>query len=277
MSLSTRIGMAAAVLATGLVSQALALTTPYTNGFGSPTSADDFNLSYTSSTPTSNWELATDVNSNAVWKHTFAAPGSAETIVTKALGLDAPGVAGQNFTMSTDFVVTSRSTDWGRWSVGFGLLASSASQDVWTSNSYYAVSVGMALTNGGPGSYTDTLSIAKSDGGYGASLGDADLNANIALNTPYTLTVNGTYSGSSLVLSTTLLSGSSTVGSVVSSIDATPYTGNIFGYREYGAWGSSGTVEYDNFSISGAAVPEPVSLGIIALGAMGLMSRRRKA
>ncbi len=40
---------------------------------------------------------------------------------------------------------------------------------------------------------------------------------------------------------------------------------------------SSGNWRFDNVTVSGVATPEPASLGVLAIGAMGLLNRRRKA
>jgi hypothetical protein len=79
-----------------------------------------------------------------------------------------------------------------------------------------------------------------------------------------------------LVLSTTVVdtTNPSNTATLTSSALPSPRTGTYFGYADDGFWGDGGTINYDNFTLS--TVPEPASIGLLALGAVGLLARRRQ-
>jgi hypothetical protein len=89
----------------------------------------------------------------------------------------------------------------------------------------------------------------------------------------YTLTLDGTYSGTTLNLALTLTNGADTT--TVNFADTTALTGQFFGLRDRpAATGASLDVDFDNFSVT--ATPEPASAGVIALGGLALAARRHR-
>jgi hypothetical protein len=100
----------------------------------------------------------------------------------------------------------------------------------------------------------------------------------IATGTDYTLSVTATpQSDGSLAFHATATDGTKTT--VFDYTDPTPLTaGTFFGYRTAtnGA-GTTETVQYDNFSVTGTPVPEPASLGLAAVVGAGALMRRRRA
>lgn len=93
----------------------------------------------------------------------------------------------------------------------------------------------------------------------------------------YTMTLTGTYTTTGLLLTGTISDGTSSISGTA--LDATPQTGNYFGYYDFAAGQVNKSVSlgvsYDNFSIS---VPErrTVSLLVCAVTVLGLW-RKRKA
>lgn len=89
-----------------------------------------------------------------------------------------------------------------------------------------------------------------------------------------TLTADISYSGSTLNIAGTLTDGTNTI--TINGQDASPLTGQFFGYRT--AINSTGgavseSADYDNFEIT---IPEPGSLGLlVACGVVSLCRRRR--
>ena len=91
---------------------------------------------------------------------------------------------------------------------------------------------------------------------------------------PYTLTLDGTYSGSTINFLLTLTDGTNTTS--ISATDSTSVlTGQFFGLRDRTSGVNSVlNVDFDSFAIT--PVPEPTALGAIALGGMMLAARRRR-
>lgn len=96
--------------------------------------------------------------------------------------------------------------------------------------------------------------------------------AGLLLNTSYTMTLTGAYSGSTLNLSYSVTDGVTT--QTVTATDPTPYTGQFFGFRNnLGASNTDGFgIRFANFQ----AVPEPsvITLLVCSLLAAGCLMRR---
>lgn len=95
----------------------------------------------------------------------------------------------------------------------------------------------------------------------------------LATEVTYTLSLVGDYTSSGLDLTLTLDNG--TTQTVINGIDATPLTGQWFGFRNRtnNASGGALTASYDNFSL---VIPEPASAALLAVGTLLLMVRQRK-
>ncbi|MFA9476685.1 PEP-CTERM sorting domain-containing protein [Phycisphaerales bacterium AB-hyl4] len=92
-------------------------------------------------------------------------------------------------------------------------------------------------------------------------------------NNDYTLTVHGTYNELGHLTLEYTVSDGVTTSSVLSFTDTTPLTGEYFGLRgrmSGGADTQGVVVDYHNFTV----VPEPASLGLVALGSLMMLSRR---
>jgi len=187
---------------------------------------------------------------------------------------DAPG---NGFVVSTNFRLDSFSAGGSASTLNFALAALGTSTNFSTGSNYR-----LFYTQFGGGN-TGKLTIGE----IGAT-GTAVSGASTGTLTPVaglevTLTFTGTYSGVTLTLSGTLNSGATTL--TVGAVDATPLTGTNFGYRtalnaqlgtaQTGPIPSTLDVRYDNFSVS--AVPEPASIAGLAIGAMAMLGRRRRA
>ena len=177
-------------------------------------------------------------------------------------------VAGQNFTLSSTFTVTDLSST---LSVGFAALGTGANLQT-TGVSYYLADIAtdgtlrIGLFNAT--TFTNTAPFFAGAAGIG-TLAASDI---------VTMTLNGTYTGSSLVMT---LSASKNGGSVASASTGTintPLSGNFFGLRNRnGATAGNGddmVVQFENFSMT--QVPEPSALLLGGLSAIGLGLRRKR-
>jgi hypothetical protein len=102
----------------------------------------------------------------------------------------------------------------------------------------------------------------------------------VVLGTTYTLRLSATYSGSALHMTLGLFdaTGTTQIGSSATASDTSLLSGTNFGFRNrIGLSGGAATIDFDNFSVTSTAIPEPSSalpMGCLALfGAVGL---RRK-
>jgi hypothetical protein len=100
----------------------------------------------------------------------------------------------------------------------------------------------------------------------------------------YRLEVVGDYNSGQLTLTATLtdLSNSANTVQVSTAALSSPYTGAYFGYHDemnhLGSTGIAGDVQYSNFVLTNttATTPEPASLGLLSVGTLGLLARRRQ-
>jgi hypothetical protein len=177
-------------------------------------------------------------------------------------------VPGLNFQLSTTFTVTDTSSN---FSVGFAALGTGSSLQTAGVN-YYLADI---ATDGTLriGSFTATTFNATSPFFAGSAGIGPIVNTDVV-----TMTLDGVYTGSSLVLT---LSASKNGGAVASASTGTinsPFAGSNFGLRNRnGATAGSGdnmVVQFENFSMT--QVPEPGALLLGVLGAIGLGLRRKR-
>jgi PEP-CTERM motif len=268
-SYAARTSLAVACLSVGLGAQAFgAVTAPYSDS-----------LSVVPGDAASNFRAVQDRAETATW--TAVAGGAQRYVSDNTWAVCSGGalVSVDNLggTSNTDFVVSANvtPTSLGVWSGSTGLVAASSTDRLggWSS-SYYAGELGLAgssvslwLTQSNPGDYATGLTSVP----FGA----------VNLNTTYAMTLLGHYTPDGLTLSFTVTEAGNpaftpvTVTTDIAAADIPANLGNSFGVRDTLQAGSV-TLTYSNFAV-GTSVPEPVSLGIIGLSAMGLMARRRKS
>lgn len=247
-----------ACLTVGLAAQAKgAVVAPY-----SPADMTDFTKGATGSGST--WTSTFEDN---LWDGVGGSTGTAV--------VDTTGVAGQNFTVKTDLQVKS----WGGSALISGLVALAQSENIggdWSNTRFYAAT----LRFDGSGQSLDISTNNPSY--YGTSLvtGGGKPVAWAAVNGTYALTMNGVYDASgNLTLSATLVDKADSANTLtvttpqIAAADIS--SGTMFGLRDAGYWGG-GDVQYGNFSIN-ASVPEPASMGLLGLGGLSLLARRRKS
>jgi len=224
-----------------------AVSLPYSNGF----STDDGQ--FTESTD-AQWIESGGFYQNSI---TNSNPSAATVSVTRG--------ATENFVMQSRFNVTTMtpSVSFGFAALGTGAATTGANAAV----NFYLADVG----SGG------TIRILRFDGTNNVSVvDDTAATGGIlgALNTTetYDLTLTGTYTGSSLVLSFTVSDGTNT-RTVTSAPIASPLAGTNFGYRNRNNNTGEYVVNSDFFTMS---VPEPSSVLLLGAAAgFGLLRRRR--
>ncbi len=188
--------------------------------------------------------------------------------------LDTTGLATSDFRMSTHLAVTSFSGS-PAWDLGYSVLGS-ASQTGGsnTPDSWYGAVLRLQGTSA-------SLDIIKQTAWSGvSSLGGNQAVSFFANGNTYDFTFTGTRSAGTLTLALTLtdLTNSANTLTVSTAQMSGPYSGAKFGFHDLlpgTGGGVSGTVQYSNFSLANA-IPEPASMGLLALGGLVLM-RRRKA
>lgn len=255
-----------------IVSQVQAAS--YTNDFSGTGANTDFPTETNGS-----WALA-----SGMYRSNYS---NSETASSAAVSV--AGVAGTNFSITTQFTVASASTapvDTGVNTIGFGILGGNATFSGDSApNAYYLADFSYANGTTAPAADTGRLRIL--------SLGDATgFTATNSLNNfdgattgfaiqkgvTYTLKLTGTYVGSTLNLALSLFDATGTIqiGTSATASDTSPLAGSNFGYRERTGTNTVLDVSYDNFSI----VPEPSSAllaGVAGLGLIGIRRRGRNA
>jgi hypothetical protein len=195
-------------------------------------------------------------------------------------GLGGAPTSASNFVVSTDFRLNTASVTGGTAAsdirIGLGALGATSDFAGGAGGAFYLADVAVASTNTMPAvgqfrivEIAATNTFLASDTSSGIAINNTDL---------YQLQLTGTYVGSSLNLSLVLRNlTQGTSSSPLSVTDATPLTGNVFGYRNRVAGGTGVTATldatFDNFSV---AIPEPGTVGVAVLGAAGLLARRSR-
>lgn len=193
------------------------------------------------------------------------------------------GIRGSDFTMSTQFILssTSVSPSSGVSTVGFGVFGlDSTFTGTAAGNAYYLVDFGYANGMGNPGigrlrvsAQGDTSNVTSVNG----SALDTGRPTNYAIlkDVTYTLKLSGTYSGGTLnmVLGLYDAAGTTQIGTSATLVDTTPLAGDTFGYRNRSETAGNTEVSFDNFALQ--SIPEP-SVFALALPAAALIVGRRK-
>ena len=180
-----------------------------------------------------------------------------------------PGLAGSNFTVSTRFRIDSFTTaSTSTLNLGLGVLGTSA--DFSTGSQYRILFTVSSASAGEPG----TINIQENGTTFASQVRGSSIG--VVLDTEYLLSLTGTYTGGTIALSATATRLDTMASTTTTVTDATPPSGQFFGYRTaVNAVGGSVSedIEYDNFSV----VPEPASAMLGCLGmSLAFASRRRR-
>lgn len=263
----TFLAVALAAGTTGLGAASL----PYTNDFG----GTGANTAFTTETTDVEWAL-----SGGAYRNTYS--NSSITPSTASIALT--GVAGNAFTIETQFTVQQTGSLNGNGAtLGFGFFASSATFST-TANSYYLADLNYGNSGGTNVGKLRILALGDSSGFTAVdSIADDNAASTLAITTgtTYTLRLTGTYgTGGSLSMTLGLFdaAGSSQIGTSATATDLTPLTGANFGYRNrIGIGGGTSIIDFDNFSVTSAAIPEPTSFALAGgLGGLALAALRRR-
>jgi hypothetical protein len=182
-----------------------------------------------------------------------------------SIGVSLTNVTDNALTLSTDARLTALTSGTSpAANFGFGLFGQSAN---FSANTEYRVLFTTIGTNGTIGIVRNGTNVTGTTSGQAVP---------IAVGTDYTLTVTATpQANGSLAFHATGTDGTKTT--IFDYTDPTPLTGTFFGYRTAtnGA-GTTETVQYDNFSVTGTPVPEPAGLGLAALAGATALTRCRR-
>lgn len=248
---------------------------PYSNDF----SGSGANTAFTTETTNAEWAVT-----GGVYQYTY----TNTTLTASSASLPVTGVAGLNFTMETQFNVSSTGTINSTQTIGFGLFGSDAAfSGSSTGTSYYLADFLYANTPSAPGNLRiialgDTAGVTNTP----VSVDDNPSTSNLAvvLGTTYTLRLTGTYSGSTLNMTLGVFdaAGTTQIGTSATATDTSVLAGTNFGYRNRTSiGGGTVSVAFDNFSLTAAAIPEPgsaVAFGCVALlAAVGLRRVGRRS
>lgn len=253
-----------ASLAFVVVAPLSAATFPYTNDF----SGTGANTAFTTETTDAEWTV-----SGGVYQYTY----TNTTITPSRASLPVTGITGENFTMETQFTVSSiGSVNSNGQTLGFGLFGSDATfAGSGASTSYYLADFQYANSST-PGNLRiialgDTTGTTGTNTSVDANGSDSTLA--VVLGTTYTLRLTGTYSGSTLNMTLGLFdaAGTTQIGTSATATDTSVLAGTNFGYRNRaGIGGGTVSVAFDNFSLTTAAIPEPASA--LAFGCAALLT-----
>lgn len=177
-----------------------------------------------------------------------------------AANISLPAVPGNNFVITTVFTIPTVPSS-GAFTIGFSALGNSTTSD------FYLADVnntgGLRL-----GAFNSGTFVAFT----GTTAGGTPIGNLISTET-YTMTLTGTYVGTSLTLLLSVSDGTNEV-TLSGTAPGTAKTGTHFGYRNRVNTDSvNGTFAFDSFS---ATIPEPSSALALGISAMGLLLRRRK-
>jgi hypothetical protein len=264
--LTRNLVIATAALLFAHLSAATAATIPYTADFsGTPTDWAN------TTTATSAWTTATTTPGGAsAWQATSTGGQAVSTIqLTNINATNIPSP--DSFTIQATFTLTENSAGNNAY-VGIGSFGTAASLG---SGAYLADIQGsgsMRILSFNTGANDDFSATVTSS--FGTAL---------ATNTPYTMTLVGTWVGTTLNLTFTVTDGGEHTG-IVTATDLSPLTGQYFGLRitnSATAGTSTLTAQFTDFSAAiTTTIPEPAAIGILA-GISMLMTtmilRKRRA
>lgn len=237
------------------------------------------NTAFTTETTNAEWAL----NSGA-YRNTF----SNTAITPSSASVPTTGVAGNSFTLESQFTVQQTGTiNNNGATLGFGFFASSSTFST-TANSYYLADLVYGHSSGTDVGRLRIVALGDTSGFTGNTvatngLADADVSSTsaITVGTTYTLRLQGTYAGNGTLSMTFGLfdaAGTTQIGTSASAIDLTPLAGTHFGYRNrIGLGGGTSIIDFDNFAVS--TIPEPSAFAAFGgLAALGFaLQRRRRA
>lgn len=245
---------------------------PYTSS--TPGAADpNFNIGNQgiSSSGTQNWSANTDNISNTSWGN-----GTAGFAVLQVGNLGGNPATANSFTESTDAKVTSYNdyAPYGSYSFGLAALGNdSLAFDIFNGDTWYA------------GQFSASGNSLEIDGEFGnnysTKLVSTPFLGTFTPNTTYHLTLAGTYDASgNLTLAFTASDGvpadTTTLSDTIAAASA--LQGSNFGYLDQAWVQAGGSVQYNNYSLNTAAVPEPTTLALVGLSlGLALVARRRRS
>jgi len=252
---------AAAAASLLLSAAAVAVEAPYTESFDSYATGSTPSNFVTGITGFGNlfsqWDVQNATGTAGVYRNLLGGQRAQSSAAINVTNLQAT-----DFVLSTTFVVDSHGVvtppALADIRVGLGALGSGPNFP----SSGYQLSYEL-LDIGNNSSTNGALQIYKADQLIG---GFPFVTLPVAIGTPYTMTLTGTYSGSGLLLTGMLRDGNSSI--TVTALDSTPQMGTYFGYYNLAQGqvnrSAQVNVSYDNFSI---AVPEPSELALVGVGA----------
>jgi len=244
---------------------------PYTNDF----SGTGSNTAFPNEDTDAEWSVSGGAY-NFNYNNTTVTPSTASVQLTN--------LSTSPFTMETQFSISSTgSLNSNGQTIGmgfFGLTSNFGGAVQNPANAFYLADWQVANSSPANVGTLRIVSVGESAGFTNTnSIVDAAPSTTLAidLNTAYTMRLVGTYAGSTLNMTLSILDASGVqIGTSATASDTSPLTGTYFGYRNrVGISGGAFAGSFDNFSV--VAVPEPGTVALFGLGAgaMLLMMRRR--